>query len=177
MMFLAWTVFLPINLIMLFAAYLLAPILPLFASDDGWLPNSLAWFQTPDNSLDSDEGWQTHFTWIKNRYIRRVLWLWRNPAYGFDNTVLSLRIPANSTIEYYGNNYVSDNPLTAGWVFRTITKNEELIIWQFYTVIPYRFFSLRCIRINLGWKLWGNISVGQTKQFVCSFNPWMKCQT
>ena len=47
---------LPINLIVAFIAVILSPILPLFASEDGWLPTWLWWFQTPDAPIDGDSG-------------------------------------------------------------------------------------------------------------------------
>ena len=37
---------------------LLAPILPLFATHEAKLPKWLSWFDTYDNTLDGDEGWQ-----------------------------------------------------------------------------------------------------------------------
>lgn len=82
-----------INLIGTILTFPLAFILPLFATQQqGWLNNAtlkgigprlikpLSWFQTPDNSLDGDAGFQSLFPpcwWSK------VHWLWRNPFYGF----------------------------------------------------------------------------------------------
>lgn len=46
--------YLPINLFVTAIAWIISPVLPLFASSDGWLPRWLWWFQTPDNSIDGD---------------------------------------------------------------------------------------------------------------------------
>ena len=61
-----------INFLTTIAAYILAPVLPLFAEQrDGWLDNGsiwgmgprlptwLNWFMTPDNSLDGDSTFQS----------------------------------------------------------------------------------------------------------------------
>lgn len=82
-------------------ARLLCPILPLFASEDGWLPSWLWWFQTPFDSLDGDSG-----SWERNpgtdawsTYVRRVCWLWRNSGYGFDMRVCGVKVnPDTDTI-------------------------------------------------------------------------------
>jgi hypothetical protein len=71
------------------------------ADDHGWLPKWLAWFQTPDNSLDA--GWrvQGNFgTYLIDGAVPtgvmlwwyRVLWLWRNPAYGFCYWALGIAV-------------------------------------------------------------------------------------
>ena len=81
-----------INLIGTVLTFPLAFILAVLKEDkEGWLDNGtqwgvgprlfqwLSWFQTPDNSLDGDHGWQekhSHGWWS------RVQWLWRNPFYG-----------------------------------------------------------------------------------------------
>jgi hypothetical protein len=82
-----------INLIGTVLTFPLAFILAILKEDkEGWLDNGtawgvgprlfkwLSWWQTPDNSLDGDHGWQekhSHSWWS------RVQWLWRNPFYGF----------------------------------------------------------------------------------------------
>lgn len=82
-----------INLIGTVLTFPLAFIIVLFKEDkEGWLDNGskwgvgprlkswLSWFQTPDNSLDGDHGFQAKHNpcwWSK------VQWLWRNPFYGF----------------------------------------------------------------------------------------------
>ena len=76
-------VLLPIHLCMIALCYALSPILPAFAIGRDTLPRWLSWFQTPDAPLDGDSGFQRVATWVKWRYARRVMWIIRNPAYGF----------------------------------------------------------------------------------------------
>ena len=82
-----------LNLIGTILTFPLAFVVVLFKEDkEGWLDNGskwgvgprlkswLSWFQTPDNSLDGDHGFQEKHNpcwWSK------VQWLWRNPFYGF----------------------------------------------------------------------------------------------
>jgi len=89
---LRYLLMLPIFILATIATYVLVPFLVLFQKD-GWLPKWCWWFQTWDNSLDGDNGWQTeHRPWLSTPYAQlsgwqvwvcRFMWLWRNPAYGF----------------------------------------------------------------------------------------------
>ena len=64
MTYLKWLLMVPVSLLVTVACVLFAPVIVLFASPMGWLPNWLWWFQTPDNSLDGDEGWKKeHWQW------------------------------------------------------------------------------------------------------------------
>ena len=90
---LRYLLYLPLFILATIATYILAPVLVLFAKD-GWLPSWCWWFQTWDNSLDGDNGWQFEHRPFLNifpyrslssfqRWVCRFMWLWRNPAYGF----------------------------------------------------------------------------------------------
>lgn len=76
-----------LQLLFTLLAYLISPALPLFAKSAGYLPTWLAWFQTPDASLDA--GWEQGYFTITGKpgafslWWYRMRWLWRNPAYGF----------------------------------------------------------------------------------------------
>lgn len=71
---------------------------PLFVDEKGNLPNWLKWFQSFDASLN--EGWQGGYldpSWGASpfkRFLARVYWLYRNPAYGFDYGPLGLSFDA-----------------------------------------------------------------------------------
>ena len=56
MCFLWWASLLIPSLVMSIVGRLLAPVLPIFCDEQGWLPSWLSWFQTPDNSCDGDAG-------------------------------------------------------------------------------------------------------------------------
>lgn len=95
-----------INLLFTAVAMALAPLVALFASADGWLPNWLCWFQTFDASLDA--GWRDGYFPVDQkpakplaRWWLRVRWLWRNPAYGFCYWPLGRRFdPSEWSVTY-----------------------------------------------------------------------------
>jgi hypothetical protein len=140
---------LPINLL----AFILAPILPLFATNSyGWLDNHskqgygprlptwLNWFMTPDNSLDGDDTFER----LNGRsYFSQVKWLYRNPAYSFALKYLSA--PYEVTVA--GDISIKDNDKAkAGWCF--VTANN---LFQFRWVFPIGFS--RCIYCNFGYNV------------------------
>lgn len=147
---LLYLVLLPINLIMAFVACMLAPILPVFASKEGWLPRCLWWFQTPDASLDGDSGWRnaSKHPYVNKlpRYLRQVLWLWRNPSYGFNWTVLATR-PLPATWSYLGNIECDRSLLKTSWVLVRCG-----IYFHFRIYIKYPLIN-RCIQLNMGWNM------------------------
>jgi hypothetical protein len=151
---------------LLFAAFslLAAPLVALFAGDNGWLPKWLWWFQTPDNPVDGEPFWIASHP---NRYTRRVGWLWRNAGYGFDWNVLSPKIPALFTFASRGNPDTGNMPLVNGWCFRIVTAPSRFLpVWQFYCVRAYS--ATRCVRMNFGYKIWANPQPGQVAQIVFS---------
>lgn len=79
----------PFDMLFTVVAKLLSPVLPLFASSDGWLPNWLKWFQTFDANLDT--GVTDNKFPHTYRYIDRVRWLFRNSGYGFSYYALGCR--------------------------------------------------------------------------------------
>lgn len=140
---------LPMNIL----ALLLAPVLPLFATNSyGWndnhskqgfgprLPTWLNWFMTPDNSLDGD----ATFERLNGRgYFSQVKWLCRNPAYSFALEYLSA--PYEVTVA--GDISIKDNDQAkAGWCF--VTANN---LFQFRWVKPIGFN--RCIYCNFGYNV------------------------
>ena len=118
---LRYTLYLLINFTFDVFATLIAPILPLFATEqmgssdnnNAWLyeprlPKWLNWFQTPDNSLWGDKGWQTiHYPAYKS-YIGQVLWLIRNSAHGLVNGLLAVKVDY-SQLNHAGDPTLSSN--------------------------------------------------------------------
>lgn len=151
-----------VDLLFTALAYLLAPALPAFAKD-GWLPNWLWWFQTPDNSLDGDDGWKAKPLWGAPRYLRRVLWLWRNAAYGFSWGVLAVGRPDGTVIKAIGDPLTSNLPGHSGWYFKKLMYYTEVLAFQFYFVRQWGQ-TAKCLRVNMGWKLWQE----RKCQFVCT---------
>lgn len=141
---------LPMNIL----ALLLAPILPLSATNGyGWcdnhsklgygprLPDWLSWFMTPDNSLDGD----ATFEQINGRgYLAQVKWLIRNPLYAF--AVKYPTAPYEVTVS--GDKTIKDNDgAKAGWCF--VTANG---LFQFRYVKRIGSTN-RCILMNFGWNI------------------------
>lgn len=155
-MFIRWAALAPASLLMAIVGRLLCPILPFFVGEDGYLPSWLAWFQTPDNSADGDEGhWERHpGTDAWSTYKRRVAWFWRNVGYGFDISVLGAQCRITDSLEHYGDELTDNDPLHSGWEIYLLKREGKVIYWQLYFVYAYPWTKKRCIRGNLGWKLW-----------------------
>lgn len=150
---LRYLIYLPLHITLTALSYILVPFLVLFQKD-GWLPKWCWYFQTWDNSLDGDTGWQIeHRPFLSEpyetlsgfkKYICRVLWLYRNPVYGFEKTILAA---SEGDITQYG---VYPNVLyvsSKGYFFyngevniNTSTKFNWLIGWKL--VFPSRPISI-----------------------------------
>lgn len=103
MKYIKWLFMVPVMLAVTIITLPLAPILALLVEErEGKLDNNtktgtgfylyswLSWFQTPDNSIDGDQGWrEEHWQWRYKlpvalaTYVGRIGWLWRNPGYGY----------------------------------------------------------------------------------------------
>lgn len=167
MMYLYWLMMVPVSVGFTLLAWLVAPILPLFArSEYGFcdnanrmaveprLPGWLSWFMTPDNSLWGDAGWRTeHCPNHWDSYLGMVLWLWRNPAYGFEwSGPLCAHIMPDAMVKYSGDPGVQNRPRgKAGYCFTRIFNPDGTAYWHLYLVAPVG--GGYCLNINLGWKL------------------------
>lgn len=155
-------------------AVILAPILPLFATD-AWLPSWLSWFQTPDASLDGDNGWRNvnkHPLVNKlPRYFRQVLWLIRNPSYGFDWTVTASK-PLSGPYKLIGDRYCDRNLGRTTWVYVTCDG-----YWHFRLYLKYPFTNY-CFQLNLGWdmreKCVRNTYLGKRMKYRFTPHPWKR---
>jgi len=156
-----YVIYLLINFAFDVLANLIAPLLPVFAkpalglSDNGQallveprLPRWLSWFQTPDNSLYGDKGWQTiHYPDYKS-YTGQWLWLVRNSAHGLVNGPLAARFNAISEIKCTGNPWLSkNNPAHVGQAFYAVCGNY----FQYMIVRKIPILS-RAIFFNIGWQ-------------------------
>ena len=174
MMYVQWLLLLPVMLAVTVLTFPLAFVLPLFAVQrEGWhengnvwglgwyLPDWLNWFQTPDNSLDGDYGWQhEHWQWRFKlpaplcTYVGRVGWLWRNPGYGVGVVYFDSAVPVTAT--YSGNPSVNDSPGVEGWCLVHAGG-----LFQFVWV--KRISSAKCIYVNIGWNIKGLINEPRQK--------------
>jgi hypothetical protein len=131
-------------------AYVLAPLLPLFAapvlgptdnntatSVEPRLPTWLNWFMTPDNSLYGDQTFKGNHP---PSYWSQVLWLWRNPAYGFD---LLLGVAPWQPVRE--SPVIGDGSGAEGWRCYT-TPGAFSFLWV------KRLWGTRCTHFEFGWK-------------------------
>lgn len=171
--------YLPVNLAVTVIAWLLTPALPLFASEAGWLPQWLWWFQTPDNSIDGDNAFNTPskhpiITRLP-RYIRRALWLIRNPSYGFNWTVLATRpLPANP-YRYFGDINAKDKVGLYGWCFSYVTGTR-----YFHLKVYKPTIFGKCLKFRIGWNLSNALMngtyAGQEIKYCFTCNPFKSPQ-
>lgn len=183
MIYLKWFVLMLLDLLIKYLiAWPLTPLIVLFADDDGKLPNWLYWFGTPDNSLDGDLGWRTESRpYIQEhspyqRYINRCHWLWRNSTYGFGEQVLGIKYDRSAMAVWIdGDQRVSNGPPgVSGLVKRLLYCNGKVIAFQWYYIRQYKRWPDKCIRINIGWKLWSIDDPSVIAAlFVFSPSPWM----
>jgi hypothetical protein len=162
-------------------AYPLTPFMVLLATGNNpvTLPKWLEWFDT-ENPLDGDLPWKTDnrpFIIEHNRlqrYINRCCWLWRNSMHNFQVDVMGIKLQGMlcETRVIHGNPAIQNTvPGKTGLVRRYILRDGKVIAFQWYYIRQWQWWPDRCIRINLGWKLWGDISKGGTAQF--TFSPWL----
>lgn len=161
MIYVKFIILLIISLLFKLLAYILTPLLVLFVKPNGYLPNWLYWFSTVDHNLDGDKGWIEHSRPIKvektklDKYRNRVHWLWRNSADGFASSVLGVTTGFYKE-EYIvkGDHLVTNGPLgKSGFVARYYKKHGRLEAFQFYYIRRYKHWPNKCIRINVGWKM------------------------
>ncbi len=157
----------PIHWLLTIISYFLVPILVLFQKD-GWLPNWCWWFQTWDNSLDGDAGWQkTHpVTTGFKQYLNRVLWLYRNPVYGFERKVLGAKITTKDTFQTLGDLKIGVVSNYYGTTLSVIKTLENKTYFEFAWAKP--LFG-KVFNGMIGWKLrYANldITLGKGDQIV-----------
>ena len=154
-----WLVYLLLSLIADVLAWLLAPVLPLFARpQNGWcdnrnriaveprLPDWLVWCQTPDNSLFGDAGWRTkHCRDYWDSYLGMVRWLCRNRAYGFSWSVLAAPVVAPFVADVAGDLSIDDGAGICGAL-----HIRYGCYWQRKRV---RRIGSLIVMLNVGWLL------------------------
>ena len=151
--------FFALDIIFYVSNLFVAPVLSLFTKAQvdldekterwGWLYGT--WDNPPQGDTKHQrEGLFPYATTGVKGYIMRVLWLYRNPAYGFQKAV---GIPYNKRgiIHCVGDEDISDKYGRPGYYYATYKLDDKLEAFEFYAVLPYT--KTRCLRIRLGWKL------------------------
>ena len=155
-----WVLLLPLELAMGLLAFPAAVVLGFFPRLGEKLP--WRWFTTPDNPLEGDQGHQERWDGVP-AWMMRILWLSRNRAYDFSETVLQARASDTVRLRTWGSTPVGDQRGVEGLELRWTDEGY----WQLYWIKAWR--RDRCIRVNIGWKLWGPNLFGQ---YVFAVNPW-----
>lgn len=166
---LTWLVTLPLMLVAYVLTYPLALVLPGFVIyrqgklDNNtrtgmgyYLPDWLSWFQTPDNSIDGDQGWrEEHMQWRFKfpepvaTYLGRVGWLWRNPAYGVG---LAELVPYERVLLVSGDLNVGIDPVKEGSCL-VETQDGRLFLHRKVSVVKgFAFYR------NYGWNIKGLVN-------------------
>lgn len=153
------------------AAVLLAPIAALFVRRINGREHTVPfwqWITTHDAPIDTythARGFEKDKHWVLGRftfeqiqasrllrYISRVVWIWRNPAYrldhwmGYDQTGVAI-------VKHRDEAYLWDTgwPNTSYWT-AVNSLGEKAFLWerQIY------FYKTRCLELQFGWKLYRN---------------------
>lgn len=166
---LRWLCLVPVDLIVTALSILLSPIMAqaIYFGENNRLPAWLWLWQTPDDdALGSNE---SAMDWTRRypRWFQCMVWLCRNSCYGFAWYVLGAKVPADRSVQVFGDRYTNNLPFNTGLRLLLCAG-----YWELFIVFPT--WPGRCFRARLGWKLdrWlaGNYSM--PAQFVCSVNPW-----
>lgn len=110
---LKWCLLAVVRTVVMLIGLILSPVMPYFAkmkegkinNDNGIgieprLPFWLNWFQTPDNSLWGDEGWQTKHRKDDYKTIAGMgAWIRRNTVYGISWGLLGAKIDEKTTFK------------------------------------------------------------------------------
>ena len=128
-----------------------------FTFDRDYIIKPLRWFQTHDNAVD--EWWfgafnaDHHFAFARNatndfydntawfRWYCRVVWMWRNNAYGFLYNIFGRPVDALIDIHEHG---VEDSG-KLWWLLQVYQSS-----FQFEAQVP--LYGVRHLSINIGWK-------------------------
>lgn len=192
---LLWAIKVPLLILLSLVAYIIAPFIALFITHAEesevtghpslhpgmpreFLIKPLRIWQSEDAPVDEyywanyePNGWvQTHLRKHYEssrivRYVYRVMWLYRNPAYGFGN-----RLGYSATGMYF----TAKNDNEALW--RTGVTNMSWwlarnsygeIGWCFQ--LQWHFYKRRCLEVYLGYKL---LADGHKKSVAIRVNPF-----
>ena len=179
---LKWLLLLPVKLVAMLLAVLLAPLaagISMFRADDG-LPGWLDWMLTRDNSIDALWQQEQHlsgYAWLPQspdayqrsaslRWLARTLWLIRNPAAGLSDMLGYESI--GQPVRVWAQRGVWDSGET-NWKLRTWPGAFQLQAQIFYRP-QGRFF----LRVNVGWKSVSNRTRLIYTNHMNPFRQWQK---
>lgn len=171
MIVLKWLDLLPFDMAMKVVGLIAAPFVSLFVDKNGFLPNWLAWFETPDSNMFGYTGdmgfWEDHCldtkTWL-GRWWVCTLWQWRNTSHGFSVYVLG--------VDDRGKELVTKWESGEGDLKKYL-KVVDGVGFDFKGSFKYPFIDYR-FRWRFGWKL--HQDTHRKAQYVFSISPIMKIE-
>ena len=115
------------------------------------------WWGTFDNPPQGDRGFVSKRAPFKDTttgvkgYINRVVWMFRNPLYGFMKES-SVEYKPSYQLVVKGNPDISDKYGVPGWLLaRLYNSSGKLKAFEWYSVTPWS--EGRCLRVRMGWKI------------------------
>lgn len=103
-------------------------------------------------------------------YINRVVWMIRNPLYGFSKKA-GIRYSPKYRISHIGNPDISDKGRRPGCYLAKVHDGNRVRAFELYCVMPWGFG--RCLRMRLGWKIMTDkFQRYGFAQFVDTVNPF-----
>ena len=177
--------------------WLLSPLLACLVVEESWnglprewLPRWCRWLQTHDAPVD--EWWhggyyKTAFKWSSKltdsdfeqstclRYVARMLWLQRNPAYGLATYALGYRYAtAEDRGVFYGHSHGQWDTSTTNYEF-WLSRNPEVPLWMRYGFMfrgQFFYTRTRYVRVFIGWKLMRSESKVMVVTHINPFRKW-----
>lgn len=130
-----------------------APLIALAVRPDGTLPRGLRWAGTSDNNQDGDAGHLERWAG-KSVYARRVAWLWRNPAYVFEERVLGAQVSGRSYVCFDGDPRIKNRVgAKAGTLAVQVFETSRPVWWCWKRVTRPFWDGETCLMLEFGWKL------------------------
>ena len=171
MMYLKFILFLPLDILMKLVGLIAAPLVSLFVSKDGYLPQILYWFQTSDSNMFGylgDQGFYEQHKSQTGSYVGRwwvcTKWQWRNTSHGFSVYVLGVddrNLPLETVWE------------TGEGDLKKYYKVVKDVGFDFKGSLKYPFINFR-FRWRIGWKLHQDLN--HPAQYVFSVSPFKRLE-
>ena len=150
MMYFRWLIQIPVFFLSSIAAWIIAPIAPLFAKNYSLKGTAFWWCTTPQTDLRGDPDHQEKYH-HKNSYFQQVHWILRNPAVNFQKEYLGVHVEDTDTVETIGDEESKDY---GGSYWQYIVRDGKRIAWMYYCIKPYSFWKGKAFRALIGWKTW-----------------------
>lgn len=176
MIYIKYLLSLPLDIAMKLIGLVVAPIVSLSVSKDGYLPDWLSWFETPDSNmfgLYGDAGFYNEYQDLTHMPLGRwwvcTLWQWRNTAQGFSTFALGVD-EHDLIIDKYRRTGEGD---LIKYFVTVKDLSGKIRAFEFKGAFKWPGLNLR-FRWRLGWKL--NWHKDLPAQYVFSVSPFLSLE-